>query len=112
MANWEDIMSNHLTMGTVRWLTYAINARREEEERRPGAGPLTGREGRPEPPRVLHWEPPREENFRRHMIRGRSRPVLVPCPSYKFTTPLYPNVPPPGIANLAMQIPMPLPSHE
>ena len=50
MAEWEDIINNHLTMGRGRWLTYAANAERrwrEEEERRPGARPLTGRGVRP-----------------------------------------------------------------
>ena len=45
MANWEDIMSNCITMGWGRWLCYAINAERrqmenEELERRPGVRPL------------------------------------------------------------------------
>ena len=47
MANWEDIMNNHLTMSRGRCLCYAANAERrmresEEVERRPG-GKTTGR---------------------------------------------------------------------
>ena len=54
MANWEDIMNNHLTMGRGRWLYYAANAERrmresEGVERRPGARPLVGREWGPNP---------------------------------------------------------------
>ena len=75
MANWEDIMNNHLTMVWGRWLCYAANAerrRREEEEveRRPGVRPLVVRGVVPEPPRFLHWERPREENFYIHLVRG------------------------------------------
>ena len=66
MADWDGIINNRLTMGRSRWLTYASNAERrrreDEEERRPGARPPTGR-GRPKPPRFLHWESLREENF-------------------------------------------------
>ena len=82
MANWEDIMNNWLMMGRARLLTYAINARRreEEEERRPGEGLSTGREEWPKPPRFLHWEPLREENFQRSIIRAWNRPTLVPQP--------------------------------
>ena len=40
-------INNRLTMGRLRWLIYAVNAERrrskDEEERRPGARPLTGR---------------------------------------------------------------------
>ena len=47
MADWEDIINNRLTIGRSRWLTYAANAERRrrenEEERRPGARPPTGR---------------------------------------------------------------------
>ena len=83
MAEWEDIINNRLTMGRSRWLTYAANAERrrreDEEERRPGARPPTGG-GRPEPPRFLHWESLREENFQRTMLRGWSRPTFMPRP--------------------------------
>ena len=67
-------------MGRARWITYANNARRreEEEERRLGTGPSAGREGRPEPPRFLCWEPLREENFQRNPIRAWNRPEFVP----------------------------------
>ena len=48
MAEWDDIINNHLTMGRGRWLCYAANVGRrqrdsEETERRPGARPLVGR---------------------------------------------------------------------
>ena len=61
MANWEDIMSNQLTMGRSRWLCYTANAQRrqredKEGERRPGPRPLVGRGVRPKPPRFLQWE--------------------------------------------------------
>ena len=80
MASWEDIINNRLMMGQARWITYANNARRreEEEEQRPGTRPSAGREGRPEPPRFLHWEPLREENFQRNPIRAQNRPEFVP----------------------------------
>ena len=85
MADWDDIMNNHLTMGKGRWLCYAANAERrqresEEAERRPGARPLIGRGVRPKPPRFLQWERLREENFQRTMQRGRSRPTFMPRP--------------------------------
>ena len=87
MANWEDIINNRLTRGRARWVTYATNARRreEEEERRPGARPSTGREGRPKPPRFLHWEPLREENFQRNTLRAQNRPAFVPSTLYTST---------------------------
>ena len=72
-------------MGRDRWLCYAINAERrrienEESEGRPGVRPLVdGRVG-PEPMRVASWERPQEENFTRHWVRGRSRPILTPRP--------------------------------
>ena len=49
-------------------------------ERRPGVRPLVVKGVVPEPPRFLHWERPREENFYRHLARGRSRPTLMPRP--------------------------------
>ena len=76
-------MNNHLTMGRGRWLCYDINAERrrienEELERRPGAKPLVdGRVGLAIQ-RFLSWERPREENFNRHWVRERSRPILTP----------------------------------
>ena len=79
MAEWEDIINNRLMMGRSIWLMYAANAerrKREDEERRLGARPPTGR-GRPKPPRFLHWESLREEHFQRTMIRGRSRPTFM-----------------------------------
>ena len=125
MANWEDIINNRLTMGRVRWITYANNAsrREEEEERRPGTGPSPGREGRPEPPRFLCWEPLREENFQRNPIRAWNRPEFVPqpfiqvhnpCP-IQFLTNMYgpfgyvhPNAPPiPWINHLRPHLPHP-----
>ena len=78
-------MNNCLTMGRGRWLCYAINAERrrienEELERRPGVRPLVdGRVG-PTPQRFLSWERLQEENFNRHWVRGRSRPILTPRP--------------------------------
>ena len=78
-------MNNHLTMGRGRWLCCAVNAERrrienEELERRPGVRPLVdGRVG-PAPLRFLSWERPWEENFNRHWVRGRSRPILTPRP--------------------------------
>ena len=60
MANWEDIMSNRITMGQGRWFCYTINAERrwmenEELERRPGVRPLVdGRVG-PAPQRFISW---------------------------------------------------------
>ena len=83
MAEWEDIINNHLMMGRGRWLTYAANAerrQREEEERGPGARPLAGRGVRLKPPRFLQWERLREENFQGIMQRGRSRPTFMPRP--------------------------------
>ena len=85
MANWEDIMENHITMGRGRWLCYASNAERrrresEELEGRPGTRPLVGRGVGPKPPRFLHWERLQEENFHRTMARGRSRPTFTPRP--------------------------------
>ena len=82
MANWEDIMNNRITMGWGRWLCYTINAERrwmesEELERRPGVRPVAdGRVGST-PQRFISWERPWEENFNRHWIRGRSRPILT-----------------------------------
>ena len=70
-------------MGRSRWITYAANVerrQREEEERRPGARPLAGRGVGPKPPRFLHWERLREENFQGVMQRGRSRPTFMPRP--------------------------------
>ena len=66
MANWEDIINNRLTRGRVRWVTYAANARRreEEEERRPGARPLTGREGGPNLPDFYTGSPLERKIFR------------------------------------------------
>ena len=72
-------------MGRGRWLCYAINAERrrienEKLERRLGVRPLVeGRVG-PAPQRFLSWERPWEENFNRHWVRGRSRPILTPRP--------------------------------
>ena len=84
MAEWDDIINNHLTMGRARWLTYATNAERrrenEEEERRPGARPLAGRGERPKLPRIAQGERLREENFQRVMQRGRNRPAFMPRP--------------------------------
>ena len=82
MANWEDIIDNRLTRGRARWVTYAANARsrEEEEERRPGVRPSTGREGSPNLTDFLHWEPLREENFQRNTLRARNRPAFVPQP--------------------------------
>ena len=34
----------------------------------------------PKPPRFLHWEPLREENFQRTMLRAWSRPAFMPQP--------------------------------
>ena len=72
MANWEDIMDNHLTMGRSRWLCYAANAERRQREneeagRRPGERPLVCTGVRPKPPRFLQWERLLEENFQRTM---------------------------------------------
>ena len=85
MANWDDIINNHLTMGRSRQLCYAANAERrrresEEEERRPGTKPLIGRGVGPVPPRFLHWERLQEENFDFSTARGRSRPFPTPQP--------------------------------
>ena len=83
MANWEDIMNNHLTMGRGRWLCYGCKCGKEkggseELKRRPGARPLVGRGVGPKPPRFLSWERPWEENFHRFLARGRSMPTLTP----------------------------------
>ena len=83
-------MNNCLTMGRGRWLCYAANAERrrrenEELERRPGLRPLVGRGVGPEPLRFLSWERPWEENFHRHLARGRSRPILTPRPFCRST---------------------------
>ena len=67
MANWDDIISNRLTMGRSRQLCYAINAERrrenEEEERRPGVMPLLDRGIRPMVPRYQQWDGFWAENF-------------------------------------------------
>ena len=68
MADWDDIINSHLTMGRSRQLCYAANAERrrresEEEERRLGTRPLIGRGVGPVPPRFLRWERLWEENF-------------------------------------------------
>ena len=83
MANWEDIVNNRLTMGRSRWLCYRINEERrrrenEELEGRPGVRPSI--DGRGESPRVESHERLRMENFSRHWVRGRSRPILTPRP--------------------------------
>ena len=85
MANWEDIMSNWLTMSRSRWLCYSANAERrrresEEVERRPGTRPLVGRGVGPKPPRFLNQERLWEENFHITLARGRSRPTYTPRP--------------------------------
>ena len=83
MAEWKDIINNHLMMGRGWWLMYAANAERrwrEEEERRPGVRPPAGRGEGPELPRVAQGERLREENFQRLMIRGRSTPAFMPMP--------------------------------
>ena len=85
MANWDDIMSNCLTMGRSRQLCYAANAERrrresEEVERGPGTRPLIGRGVGPVPPRLLSWERPWEENFHITLARGRSRPTYTSWP--------------------------------
>ena len=85
MANWEDILSNCLTMGRSGWLCYAANAERkrresEEVERRPGTRPLVGRGVGPKPPIFLSWERLWEENFHINLERGRSRPTYTPRP--------------------------------
>ena len=96
-------MNNHITMGWGRWLCYAINAERrwmenEELERRPGLRPLVdGRVG-PAPQRFISWERPWEENFNRHWIRGRSRPILTPRPFLQVHHRLVPPGPPQGVA--------------
>ena len=85
MANWDDIINNHLTMGRSRQLCYAANVERrrresEEEERRPGTRPPIGRRVGLIPPRFLRWERLWEENFNISTARGRSRPFPTPCP--------------------------------
>ena len=78
-------MNSHLTMGRDRWLCYAIHAERRriengELERRPWVRPLVdGRVG-PALLRFISWERPWEENFNRHWLRGRGRPILTPRP--------------------------------
>ena len=82
MAEWEDIINNRLTMGRSRWLTYAANAerrRREDEERRPGARPPTGR-GEAQTSQIFTLGEIREENFQGIMLRGRSRLTFTPQP--------------------------------
>ena len=61
MADWDDIVSNRITMEQARQLCYALNAvrrRREEgiEERRSGVNLFLGRGIRPVVPRFVHWE--------------------------------------------------------
>ena len=116
MASWENIMNNHLTMGRGRWLCYAANAERrrrgsKELERRPGARPLVGRGVRPEPPRFLSWERPREENFHRFLARGRSRPILTPRPflqiHHRYVPPCLPWGTAAGFGHMNPNIPCP-----
>ena len=83
MANWEDIINNHLTMGRSRWLCYRMNEERrrqeqEELEGRPGVRPSN--DGREESPRVVNYENVWMENFNRHWVRGRGRAILTPRP--------------------------------
>ena len=85
MANWDDIINNHLTMGRLRLLTYAVNAERRRrengEERRPGLMPPAGRGIRPIVLRFEHWGGLWEENFYlNNTARGRSRPFPAPQP--------------------------------
>ena len=89
----------------------------------PGTRPSEGREGRPELPRFLCWEPLREENFQRNTIRARSRPEFVPRPFIQIHNPcptqfpahmygpfdhVHPNAPPISrINHLRPQFPCP-----
>ena len=96
-------MNNRITMGQGRWLCYAINAERrwienEELERRPGVRPLVDRRVGPTPQRFISWERPQEENFNRHWIRGRSRPILTPRPFLQVHCSFVPHGPPQGTA--------------
>ena len=85
MANWEDIINNCLTMGRSQWLCYGINEERrrrenEELERRLGVRLLVDGRVEPESPRSVSQERPHMENFSRHGVRGRRRPILTPRP--------------------------------
>ena len=88
MADWDDIISNRLTMGRSRPLIYALNAaqrRREngEEERRQGLIPPKGRGIRPVVvvPRFEYFGGFREEKYYLDSTaRGRNRPFPTPCP--------------------------------
>ena len=73
MADWEDIINNRLTMGRLRWLTYAANAERrrreDEEERRPGARPLTGR-GEAQTSQIFTLGKPEKGKFSEDYVEG------------------------------------------
>ena len=83
MANWDDIINNHLTMGRNRWLCYGLNEERrrqeqEEREGRPGIRPSNG--SREETSNGREFENLRMENFQRHWVWGRGRAILTPRP--------------------------------
>ena len=72
MANWDNIINNHLTMGRSRWICYRLNEerRRQEQERR---------EGRPGVRPVGNgWGNIQMENFYEYRILGRG--TLMPRP--------------------------------
>ena len=100
MANWEDIINNCLTMGRSRWLCYRFNEERKREnkelEGRLGVRPSI--DGKVESPRIESHERLRMENFSRHWVRGRSRPILTPRPFLQVCHGLVPPVPPQGAA--------------
>ena len=97
MENWDDIVNNRLTMGRSRWLCYGINEERrrrenEELEGRPGVRPSNdGREGSPG---AESHERLRMENFIRHWVRGRARPILTPMPFLQIHWGMVPPGPP------------------
>ena len=100
MANWEDIVNNRLTMGRSRWLCYGSDEERrrenEEVERRLGVRPLVDGRAESESQRAIRHEQILMENFSRHWVRGRSRPILTPRPFIQVHHGLLPSRPPRG----------------
>ena len=103
MANWEDIVNNCLTIGRSRWLCYGINQERrrqenEELEGRPGVRPVVDGRGDSECQEAIRWEQLPMENFTRHWVRGRARPILTPRPFLQVHCGLVPPGLPQGAA--------------
>ena len=100
MANWEDIVNNCLTLGRSRWLCYGINKerRRQENEGRPGVRPVVDGRGYSECQEAVRYKRLPMENFSRHWVRGRARPILTPRPFLQVHHWMVPPSPPWGAA--------------